>query len=251
MRARLDIFAMTVVSVLLIATATARAQDDRERARELFDQGTTAFAEGRYTDAIRDLRASLERFESKGTAFNLAGAYRGAGRTTEAVDVFDRLLAGAYGAMSEEELGQTRALRAETQGELGHIRLTVERPPIAEVRIDGERVEDTVSGVGNYAVDAGAHVVQARAQGFEVSERRVRVQGGATRDLTLALDAIPELTLEPTTELYEEPWLWVVVGLLVLGAAGLTVGLVLGTQDAGLFMDDEFGVTATLTVRPR
>jgi hypothetical protein len=244
--------------VAALASCHAAAQDDadpRARARELFERGTEAHRSRRFTEAITDLRASLSLYAHPGTAFNLANALRGAGRTSEAAEVFDALLDGRYGALSETELTEARALREATRSELATLRVSVRGPDAAEIRIDGNRVEDVEGGEQSYLVDAGGHVVDARAEGFRPSDVRVEVASGEARDVALSLDAIAtRSSADPSDEgatLWAKPWLWIALGVLVAGAAALTIGLVVANDNAsGPFVDDELGVTGTLRIGP-
>ena len=237
---------------VVMSSSIAVAQDDaREQARVLFEQGTEALRNRRFTEAIEHLEGSLELFDNPGTAFNLANALRGAGRTLDAITVFDRLIADAFGTLRDEERAQATQLREEARAELGTVRVRVEGPGTAEIRIDGERADDTnAEGRGEYRVDAGEHVVDARAEGFRPEELAVQLARGQERELSFVLERVAERIVERRVE--AEPsraWIGVLVGVLVAGAVATTLGLVLRDREGDPFVDGEFGVTQTLSAR--
>jgi hypothetical protein len=118
--------------------------------------------------------------------FNLALAYRGAGRIAAAVNAFERYLAAPE---PEAPAVRLAAIRGELIGLLRSVaRLQVSvTPPSATIRVDGR--EATMSN-GELRVDPGTHAIAFEAPGYEPSRREVNLQAGATVVLDLQLHPI-------------------------------------------------------------
>jgi len=102
----------SVVATISVADAPAHAQVKTEkaaadqRARELFQKGDTAYAEGRYEEA---LSAFTEAYELSGRAqllFNVSNAAERLGRYQEAVDALEKYLAS--GKAKDRDVVQKR-----------------------------------------------------------------------------------------------------------------------------------------------
>lgn len=82
--------ALGLVTVLASA-AHAQSIDPHERARELFEEGVTAYDQGDLTTAERLFRASLAMRSSGAALFNLARLLDGRGQTGEALELYEQL----------------------------------------------------------------------------------------------------------------------------------------------------------------
>jgi tetratricopeptide (TPR) repeat protein len=112
-RARaLFLFGFGIATACAVADTPAHAQVKSEkaandqRARELFQKGDTAYAEGRYEEA---LAAFSEAYELSGRAqllFNVSNALERLGRYQEAVDALEKYLAS--GKAKERDVVQKR-----------------------------------------------------------------------------------------------------------------------------------------------
>jgi hypothetical protein len=89
----------------------------------------------------------------------------------------------------------------------------------AEILVDG-----ILSGIGRASldVDIGPHRVEVRAPGYARYDELLETGPGDEVELRPALAALP-----PTVELWQDPWFWVVGGVLLAGlAAGIAGGVV-------------------------
>jgi hypothetical protein len=75
------------------ALAQPEANTDDRRARELFLTGDTAYAEGRYADALRAFTEAYELSGRPQLLFNLANCYERLGRNADAIDALEKYLA--------------------------------------------------------------------------------------------------------------------------------------------------------------
>lgn len=95
-------------------------------------------------------------------------------------------------------------------------------PANASILLDGELV-----GRGSVDVETavGAHVLELTADGHLTERRELTLEPGDVSQLSIALRA------EPSAEIYEEWWFWLIAGLgLAAGAAVLAVGIVIAND---------------------
>lgn len=164
------------------AVPSARAEPD---ARTLFEQGRAALTTGRFAEARDLFRRALVLLPKPGSAFNLAVALRGTGEAKEAVATLEALLGGAYGELDRARRAEAEALRAQAQADLASIRVTLESPVPARVRLDGREV--LLPADGRLVVDAGTYALEATAPGHHTAEARAEVARGGTADVRLVL----------------------------------------------------------------
>jgi hypothetical protein len=157
------------------------ARDAGTDAQSLFERGKEAMSVGRFSEAERLFRQSVELVPKASAAFNLAVARRGMGKPKEARDTLVELLAGRYGPLPDDRRGQAEELARETEGEISTIVIGMKGAPSAEVRVDGTRVGDvTDSRALTAAVNPGEHVVALSAKLRDTVERSVVVAPGKT-----------------------------------------------------------------------
>lgn len=243
----------------------ARAQDDARAsaaARALFQEGVTcadaedwACAAERFTQAAR-LRASPVILSNQGVALMHLGRFVEASEAFRTV-IRDATASAALHADAERYI-------AEIEPRLGRLALSLEGPPDrVEVVVDGQ---DHTALVGIPAPsDPGAHEVIARRDGEIVARATVEVTAGATASTTLSIPPLPVVatvtgtspsvaaaSVTPSSadsdldralapypgpseshhEVYEEWWLWTIVGVVVVGTA-VGVGVGVATSNPG------------------
>ena len=236
-----------------IANAQDPAPSDAgraEEARSLFDSAVEEVRRGRFPSARDQFRRSLELLPTSSTAFNLAVALNGTGETVEAVALLEALLAGEYGELASAERSQVEELLERARADLAHLHVRVRGPERARVRIDGEEAgEATASAPLEVTLDAGRHVIDARAPGHELADAVVELGRGDRRESTLTLDPTPATPAPRPTEddstLWESPITWIVLGVVVLGGAA-AVYLLTRDRTADPVRDSVFGSAEVL-----
>lgn len=202
---------------LLAASPTAHAQDGDacERARGLFERGTDAVDEGRLAEGRDLLRRAADLCPIVQVWFNLGFALRRSGFTSEAVDVFEALLRGEYGALSPD---QEATIREEAEGatrELATVRVTLTPPVAADLELDGALVGTATAGSPFLLrADAGSHILAARL-GDATGQASIELTRGQSLEVPLEL-AEPEEDGVPT-------WLWVTGGVAIGIALVITI----------------------------
>lgn len=184
----------TLASLLVCAifvwgpTRLVQAQDAEARAqsRERFERGVALLAESSYPDAVRELEAARSLYPTASIHFNLGLAYRGIGRSRDAIASFERFLAavGETGdpARVEEVNRYLRTLRSA----LARVRVQVS-PPDAQVSVDGSPI---AVGTSEISLDPGAHVIEASAPEHRSVRREIRLEPGSSTTEVLALEHV-------------------------------------------------------------
>lgn len=217
------------------ATSDSLSESDRAEARALFAAGAAAIDAGRWTDAVSSFRRAYELTHVPSALFNAAFALRALGRYREAVRDFDELL--GLERTSDDMRAQATELRDDARAHLAIVRLVgLDDEARHLVRVDGEALEDTGDRPLVVTLDPGRHVLDAVRDGHERWEWTGTLENGAMLDL--AVELVPEVVVlgasavEPapaSRSVAEEPWLWIVVGLVVAGGAAF----------AGWYADDQ------------
>ncbi len=113
------------------------------------------------------------------------------------------------------DAGASREVRISLEAEAEVASLDVRtRPAAAEVYVDGER--RGLSPIG-LRLAVGGHRLRVELPGYAPHEREITLVPGAWERI--------EIPLAPLRELYEEAWLWVLVGLVAAGVAATFIAL--------------------------
>jgi hypothetical protein len=157
-------------------------------ARRAFEQAMESMDAGLFDVAVERFRESIALEPRASTAFNLALALRGAGRVRDALDVIEGLRGGRYGALAGAQRRDVETRRREIEGDLATLRIRLDGPRDAELRIDGTLVErDPASVTLAHRVDPGAHVITASATDHQTAEREVTAPRGGEVEVAIAL----------------------------------------------------------------
>lgn len=169
-----------------------------EAARVHWVRGNEAMQGGDLPAAETEFRAALEQMYRASTAYNLALVLVDLGRPTEALALFDGVL-----ALPDAELpsGRTRADilsdRASADATRAVLELSIGGAAAASVRVDGEPLGQLQRGLPVIvALDPGAHWIEGDAEGMPTSRIQIEAEASTRRDVTLTF--VPaETTREP------------------------------------------------------
>jgi len=175
--------------VLAAGAAVEQATNDQKRAaQQAFEQGSKAFSEKRYDDAIARFRASYEIVASPNTYVMLGRALRGAGRPVEA---YETLLEASERARAIAKTQPRYAKAADVaDAELGSLRVEV---ALVSLRVEGvDRAEVTAGGKAipeqrytGFPVAPGSLKVIARAADGRSVEQTVVAEAGGSHEAVL------------------------------------------------------------------
>ena len=191
------VVALSVGVCSLLPPAAARAQSaaDSATAQALFDRGKALMKSGNYSEACPVLEESQHIEARSGTLLNLADCYEREGRLASAWSTFvdAATLSKASGNEARERTAKERA--ATLVPRLS--KLVIKAPnaastPGLEITRDGTSIGAAQLGVP-LPVDAGTHLVAAKAPGRKPWQSQVTVQGAASTTNV----AVPDLEPAP------------------------------------------------------
>ena len=259
-----------IVALSLLAQLSPQRADPRAKAQAqgLLTDGSVLYERGDYAGALEKFNAAYAAYPSPKLMFNIGQADRDLSRPVEALEAFEKFLAGAPEA-SPETRADARNSVAELQEKLGQIRIDCDRAD-TEVSIDGKSVGLTPLADLIWATP-GHHQVTASHASAALALENVDVSAGRVRTVVLRLQPLalpvavpavskpeaipaseavpePEVTPPPPASLDLRPspapnaagdggwwlgrkWTWVAAGSTVLLAAGaVTAGLVMQSK---------------------
>ena len=240
---------LAVLAQLSPPTADPRAKAE---AQGLLTEGSGLYEKGDYAGALEKFNAAYAAFPSPKLMFNIGQANRDLSRPVEALEAFEKFLAGDTDASSETAADARKAV-AELQGKLGRILVHCETSG-AEVSLDGKSVGLTPLPELIWATPGRHQVTASHADAALVIEN-VDVTAGVVLPVTLRLHPlaapvaaapVPEPEAPRNFELVGGPrpshasegwwlgrkWTWV--------AAGSTALLTAGAIAAGLSMQSKY-----------
>lgn len=200
--------------ILCALVGTSVAETPQQQADKLF-------AEGRELLTVqKDSKAACEKFEAAikldatatGTMLNLGLCYENLGRYATSIKWFRK----AQAAASENKLTEYEEAAKTHTGEISPkvptLKITVDGPPDADIRIDGERVDATT--YGRVEVDPGTHEIVGRASGKKKVIQTVDLKDAESKVVTIALT-------EAAVPVYIDRGAGRRRGALILGGAGM------------------------------
>lgn len=204
--------ARLLLAFIVAFPAVANAQEDLAAAREAYERGSAAATEERWDDAFEAFDEAYRHSDAPSAGFNAAMALRAQGRHVEARDALAALV-DRHGDW--EHIGQVRERLVEEQGRVATLRIAALEPTTAALRVDGRSV--TLDPEGRLALDPGPHVLRAEAPEHAPFEWSGALAAGAEQTLSIQL--------EPARgeDLAASPWLWIVVGAVVLAGAAVAI----------------------------
>jgi tetratricopeptide (TPR) repeat protein len=191
--------------------------EQRERARELFHQGTRYLKDGFFDEAAQTYEQALELFDHPGIRYNLAVAQI---NLKQPIAAYRNILAAMRHGdvpVGKDIYEQARNYRALLETQLAHIDIHCDVPG-AEVTLDGKRL---FIAPGRYRdiVLAGAHQAVATRDGYIPEARPLVLAPGRVHRVTLAPRPMEQIMTR--TERRWAPWKpWAVAGASAVFFAG-------------------------------
>lgn len=243
---------LAVLALLAQSLPQSSNPADKAKAQGLLDEGSVLYKTGNYAGALSKFIDAYAAYPSPKLWFNIGQANREMGRPAEALEAFEKFLAGLSDG-SVESLESARATVSELQKQLGRLHIECEATG-AEVSLDGKIVgltplkgwlwtvpgSHTVTASRDHAaalahVDlaaGGAEIVAIRLeQASAAMPTEARPAEGGAKSVELHADqhARPSATTEGGSG--GRRWTWVAVGTTVLTAGGaITFGLLMQSK---------------------
>jgi hypothetical protein len=242
----------SIVILAFLAQLSPPSTDPQAKAeaQSLLTEGSGRYEKGDYAGALEKFNAAYAAYPSPKLMFNIGQANRDLSRPVEALEAFEKFLAGDLDA-SPETTADARKSLAELRNSLGRIRIDCETDG-AEVSVDGKSVGRTPLPQPIWSTP-GHHQVTASHALTALALENVEVTAGSVQNVTLRLHALaipvdtppsaqpavaPTPPAEPDMQDGQRPvagregwwlgrrWTWVAAGSTVLLAAGaITAGL--------------------------
>ena len=244
-------FAASLALLAIVAQTSPLTADPQAKAQaqELLGQGTKLYAQGDVAGALEKFDAAYAAYASPKLMFNIGQCNRDLSRPVEALEAFEKFLAGAADA-SPEMAADARKAVAQLQKKLGRIQIDCETAG-ADVSVDGKGVGLAPLPDPIWATP-GRHQVTAKHASAAPAIEDVDVTAGLVSTVTVRLapvavpvaapapKAAPDFELQATSRpsgasegwWLGRKWTWV--------AAGSTVLLAVGAITAGTLMDSKF-----------
>jgi hypothetical protein len=247
----MTMFATSLVLLAFVAQTSPLTADPQAKAQaqELLGQGTKLYAQGDVAGALEKFDAAYAAYASPKLMFNIGQCNRDLSRPVEALEAFEKFLAGAPDA-SPDMIADARRSVAQLQKKLGRIQIDCETAG-ADVSVDGKSVGLAPLPDPIWATP-GRHQVTAKHASAAPAIEDVDVTAGSVSAVTVRLapvavpvaapapKAAPDFELQATSRpsgasegwWLGRKWTWV--------AAGSTVLLAVGAITAGTLMDSKF-----------
>lgn len=220
----------------------AAAQDEKARARQLFNQGVTEFEAGEHRAALQSFEGAYRLAPHPAVRVNMANCFEQLGRFVEAKFNYERFLEESGENVSAEQRAEVEAALARLSTQIGTLTVTVE-PSSAVLRVDGQIPARLPSGA--VQLPTGRYEISLRAEGYLEAQRTIMIEGQQETRISLALEPEPDpsLVATPSPEPIEEeepeaapsgtpvarepskyrPWIWAAAGTTAAFAATLAV----------------------------
>jgi hypothetical protein len=155
-----------------------------DKARELYNAGSTALLKGRWGEAHANLFAAWSLKKHHQIAGNLGAAEMQLGRYREAAEHLLYYLREAP-TTKEKERKSAQAFLTEARKHIGALVIKAE-PAGAEVLVDGAPVGNAPLA-GEVFVDPGPRTIEARLDGYKPAKVMVEIAAGSSREVPLQL----------------------------------------------------------------
>jgi hypothetical protein len=241
---------------LLATTAPVLAQEhDPAAAEALFREGKQLMADGNFERACPKLAASYRLDPATGALLATALCYERAGKLASAWAAYTDAASRAKneGALDREQSARAKAAELEPKLDRLVVHVVAPETPGLVVTRDGVEIGQAEWGTP-IPVDAGSHVVEARASGRAGFRAVVNVRGAGTQRVSVpelkdlprsgaSAPATPESS-PASDHTAQSPGFWTplrAAGVIVagVGVAGLAVGGVFGARALSLKADSE------------
>lgn len=250
------LMATAAITMVCAAPGFVGAQEDRDQARQLFQNGVGHFEAGEYEEALVIFQRSYELNPALSVLFNIGMCQRALTQYVESIETFSRFLSENGDQIPADRRAEILNHIAEMRSRLGILQLRVQ-PAEAEVLLNDEPVPPTRWEA--LRLRPGTYEIVARAAGYAERREQFTVTEQQVVELTLALEPLapPPFAVEGTPSgppdsegdeaetapaeaevdvgeaqparsgVHRRWWFWTIIGAVVVGGAatGLALGL--------------------------
>jgi hypothetical protein len=239
---------LILLAILAQASPSAGDPQAKAQAQALLGQGTKLYQQGDVAGALEQFNAAYAAYASPKLMFNIGQANRDLRRPVEALEAFEKFLAGAADA-PPEMIADAHKSVSQLQEKLGRIQIDCETAG-AEVSVDGKSVGLAPVPDPIWATP-GRHQVTAKHASTAPALEDVDVTAGSVSTVTMRMPSLAapvaapapkaasgfDLQAPPPSSSTSEDWwlgrkwTWVAAGSTVLLAAGaITTGVLMKSK---------------------
>jgi hypothetical protein len=223
---------------LLLQAGPLRAEEDKEKAKKHFKQGTVLYDEGNFKAALVEFKASYEAHPNWKLRYYLAITLQALHEFVEAEKELKLYLEEGAGDVTEDKKTEVDDILASLSGVIGRLTVLTE-PGGADLYIGEERAGQTPLAEP-LRLNVGTYKLTVKMEGYESQTQDVEVPGGETVEVTVKLvkekPAVAETQPGETTAASgtqpKKP-AKKVPAVAFYAVAGLTGALLIGTAVAG------------------
>jgi hypothetical protein len=226
---RLGFFLLALLAFGLPRPASAQAEDDAARARQLFSEGVELAGQHQYAEAAQHFRQALALRDAPAIRYNLASTLFEEHQYTEAHEIAAGLLAQTD--LPDSVRTATQALELQIGAGAAFVTFDMPEGLTGDFVVDGTPVTDVTRGT---AVTPGRHTVIAVDEGRTVAEASFEIGSGVRRDITLARSTgehhAEQTPAGPEGPITDQWWFWTAIGGGVV-VLGVIIGVAIGVTD--------------------
>lgn len=187
---------------VLCSVSPARAEDEKARARVLFNQGVAEFEAGEHRAALASFESAYRLAPHPAVRVNMANCYEALGRLVEAVFNYERFLEESGENVSAAQRADVETAIASLAQRIGTLSVALE-PSNAVLRIDGEIPKTLPSGA--VQLPTGRYDLSVTADGFLDAQRTVVIKGQEETRISIKLEPEPDMAAVAVAEPEPEP----------------------------------------------
>ena len=191
---------------MLLCAATAHAQSGdaaRTNAKALFERGVADYGAGQYASALSSFQEAFRVRPHPLVNVNIANCYDKLGKPLQAIFHFQRFLESDAGTPAQRD--EVKAAVERLKQQIGKVNLRITPDGALAILDAGEQRKAPI--LDPVQLEAGKHTLEVRAEGYKTVQRNLSVKGGATLEITVALE--PDKAPVPVAAAVAEPTLTV------------------------------------------
>jgi hypothetical protein len=177
----------------LSASATARAETDKQKAKKHFNEAEVFYQQAMFRKALEEYRKAHQLSSHPALVFNMAQCHRQLGEHKKALFMYKLFLSQRPNAPNREEVEQwigkmKKKVAEEEQAEKHKGRVSVTSQPAgADILVDQFQGTPVATTPTVLKLKAGTHLIVVRKEGYETAHKNVTVKAGELTSLSLTL----------------------------------------------------------------
>jgi len=223
---------------LLLPAGPLRAEEDKEKAKKHFKQGTILYDEGNFKAALVEFKASYQAHPNWKIRYYLAVTLQALHKFVEAEKELKLYLEEGAAEVTEEKKAEVEDLLSSLSGVIGQ--LTVFTEPGGADLFMGDGGCCQVPLAEPLRLDVGTHKITAKMEGYESQTLDVEMPGGEAVEITVKLvkakpgvDETQPVVTPAASETKPKKHAKPVPAVAFYAVAGLTGALLIGTAVTG------------------